>query len=173
MSSELAKKLPLFFDVKEAGSSIEEVAIDVVKSEGQNLTSHWYHSPLDVDVYIWFDDKKNIIKQQVSICGQICEWNIVDGVRTGFVMEAEEENEEDKSSILYDKKMQKTSLRQAIELLNFAEALPMGSKEKLIDNFEKNPMVDNLDPKELLAQYGDKALDLKGSLAKFFKKLFN
>ncbi|MCB0392098.1 MAG: hypothetical protein KDD58_12455 [Bdellovibrionales bacterium] len=172
MSGELAKQHPLFFDIKEAGASMEEVAVDVIKSEGQNLTSYWYHSPLDVDLYVWFDEKKNIIKQQVSICGQICEWNIVDGVRTGYIFETEAENSDEESTIHYDLAMHKTSLNQAVELLRFAESLNSNTIEKLIYNFERNPMVDSIDPKELLSQYGNTAKDLKGSLALFFKKLF-
>ncbi len=172
MSANTAKELPLFFDAKEAGASLEEVAVDHVQSEGEDLTSYWYHSPLDVDLYVWVDKKKNIIKQQVSICGQICEWNIVDGVKTGFVFETEIENNDDETTITYDQSVQKTSLRQTMQFIAAVEVLPSIMKKSLITNYEKNPRVDSIDPAELLARYGDKASDAKCFLAKFIKKLF-
>lgn len=167
-----AQKIPLFFDVREAGTSLEEVAVDVIESEGHNLTSYWYHSPLEVDVYIWFDEKKNVIKQQVSICGQICEWNIIDGVRTGCVFDTGDEEDNKGSIVQYDNAIHKTALFQAMSLLSHFAILPEYIKIQLLSNFENNPTADHLDPNELLARYGDKAKDFKGSLAKFFKKLF-
>ncbi|MCB9026404.1 MAG: hypothetical protein H6625_08815 [Bdellovibrionaceae bacterium] len=169
---DFAKNTHSFFDIREAGSSLEEAAVDVVKSEGHSLTNHWYHSPLEVDVYYWVDEKRNIIKQQVSIYGQICEWDIIDGVRTGCVIETGKEDENEGNTIQYDKKAHNSSLFQAKNLLEYTEAMSSLVKEQLIYNFEHNPTADNLDPEELLAQYGDKAKELKGSLAKFIKKLF-
>ncbi len=167
-----AKKLPLFLNIKEAGSSLEEVAVDLVKSEDEELISHWYHSPLDVDLYLWLDSKRNIIKQQLSIYGQICEWNILDGIRTGYVVEDESGHPEVVTTIAYDSSVQSTSVFQTLELLNYAELVPQDFKSVIISNYKNNPIIDDLDPMELLARYGDRFENKKGSLAKFLKKLF-
>lgn len=167
-----AKKIPVYLDIREAGLSLEEVAVDLIRTDDQELTSHWYHSPLDVDLYVWMDAKKNVIKQQISILGQICEWNLIDGVKTGYVLEDEKDDSEATTSISYDMEIQKTSLNQTVELLFYAEVLPQAFRNILIQNFAKNPVIDKMAPEEVLSRYGDKPVSNRANLANFIKKLF-
>ena len=171
-----APQIPLYLDLREAGETLEEVAVDVIKTEKQDVISYWYHSNLDVDVYIWCDERGNVIKQQVSLCGQITEWNIVEGVRTGYVIETEVSGKEDEeeSSVRYDLEPQKTSLLQAIDVIKSAAAIEEQYRRMLVVNFQTSPRIDNLDPTEFVTRYSSPGEKPKNNhfLANWFKKLF-
>ena len=89
---------PHYLNMKDIGGSVKEMGSDMVKTTHQNVISHWYHSDMDADVIIWRDEKQNIIKQQVNLLGQVIEWNIVDGLRTGFVVEIEKKGEQNENN---------------------------------------------------------------------------
>ncbi len=82
-------------NVKEIARNLREVAVDVIETEGTSIVSRWFHAADDVDLLIWTDDEKTIIKYQVSLFGQVVEWNMFDGVKTGVIIEIEEKRKKD------------------------------------------------------------------------------
>ena len=78
------------FDPVMAAQSFFQVSDEVLKTDKQDVMSRWYGGFEGVDFFTWSDQKGNFIKLQLNFCGQIFEWNIVHGIRTGFVAMDEE-----------------------------------------------------------------------------------
>jgi hypothetical protein len=139
------KSLPIYFEAAQAGKSLKEVGVDYIQVESQNITSRWFHSAHDVDLFIWLDEKKNVIKQQISFCGQIVEWNILDGLKTGVVVEEEVEFDSDKVDsseiIRFDLSPQRESIRLAIEVINHIESLEDIFRKDLLSNFNNRTVL--------------------------------
>lgn len=133
---------PTFFEPAQAGRSLKEVGIDYLKVESKNITSRWFHSAHDVDLFLWLDEHSQVIKQQVSFCGQIVEWNILDGLKTGVVIEEEivgdvgDLNKVDQSEMIrFDDRPQKQAIRLAIEVIQNIEPLEELVRRHLLSNF--------------------------------------
>lgn len=167
-----------FVNFREIGLSLREMGSDVIKTTHQNVVSRWYHSDADADVILWKDERENIIKQQVNLFGQIIEWNIVEGLKTGFVVETEGPNgqvqaikpdkpgEKTKTAnvVQYDATPSKNSINQAIEIIKHARLISKGDKEILINNFYNAPRIASMDPTDFVNKYG------KPIKENFFKK---
>ncbi len=85
-------KVPPFFNPQRIGGSLREIDVSLIQTENEKVLSRWFHGPDEADLFIWTDERNNVIKQQVTFCGQIVEWNVLDGIRTGVVIEQEYEN---------------------------------------------------------------------------------
>lgn len=135
------RKVPLLFDPESMGRSLKEVAVDVVPVHEAHYISRWFHSPNDIDLFIWTDEKKNIIRQQVSFCGQVVEWNVVDGVKTGLIVEQELSGDKENAneSIQFDSLPQSRAVFQAVSLLAYVPDLADRERGHLIELLKKNP----------------------------------
>lgn len=163
--------LPAFYNPKEMGRSLKEVATDIIQTESQGVVSRWLHSQHDIDLFIWQDEQHNIIKQQLSFHGQIAEWNLIEGIRTGVIYEDETQGGPAGPSaelIRYDEDLQKGTILQALELIRFIEALPEAEREQLIENFKKDPSLGNLSPELFLKKY--KKQEIRSSVG-FFRRI--
>lgn len=145
-----------FFDAKEIGRSFAEVAFDVIETEMQNVVSHWYHSDQDADIYIWLDEVGNVIKQQVNFVGQVVEWNIVEGIKTGVTLEDENNSEPNlaKAFVRFDIRPISEVVRQAKELLEFAHSVDQVLRQTLLDNFTSGVSMATMGSDELLQKFG-------------------
>jgi hypothetical protein len=143
-----------FFDARELGQSLKEVATDIIIKEDKEIQSHWYHSKKDADLFIWKDHKHNIIKQQISFYGQLMEWNIIEGVRTGLVIEDEATKLNGCALIQYDIDLQMQTARQGIDIVGHIPGLNNQDKIDVINNFITSPIFSQLSPYEILLRYG-------------------
>ncbi len=114
--------------------------MDYIETEDSNLKSRWFQSDWDADLFIWTDVNKTgekttqeVIKYQLSFFGQIVEWSIFDGVRTGGIIESEISGEEPSEIIEFDKVPQAPSIAQAQRLLRFIDQLTVAEQDYLID----------------------------------------
>ena len=150
--------IPIYFDPQEIGRSLQEVSVEVVQTESQNVLSRWFHSTKDVDLYIWTDERNNIIKQQLSFLGQVVEWNILEGVKTGVVCEEEGELEgsgvKGSELIRFDETPQPTSIKMAEDLIRYVENLNEQDRSSILKNFSESPRMDKIDPEEFVRKYG-------------------
>ena len=149
-----------FFNPKRIGASLKEVSKDYIQTESQDVISRWLHSEQDADLFLWIDEKKNIIKQQLSFHGQVVEWNLIEGVKTGFIFEDDSKTDEGQSPtmdaselIRYDESPQGNTLQQAFELIRHIEALTDIERKKIQDNFKKDPSLGNISPEAFLEKY--------------------
>jgi hypothetical protein len=149
------KREPVYmFNAQDIGASLHEVAADFIKTEDNEIESHWYHSQKDADLYYWRDNKKNIIKQQVSFLGQIIEWNILDGVRTGVVVEDESSQTMGGSPLVhYDRSPSLSTLRQCLDIITHIPKLPDMEKQQIMDNFSHSPNLQNLPLAEIIKRF--------------------
>lgn len=157
--TEAERTVPLLFDPESLGRSLREVAIDVIETEGSAILSRWFHSTSDVDLLIWSDEDKNVIKHQVNFFGQVVEWNIFEGVKTGFIIEEElgSNGDECESSevIQFDQVPEAKAIRQALLLLEHVPDLNESDKDRIRDNL-LNRVVGVADSNdEFLRLYGD------------------
>ncbi|MCM2281390.1 MAG: hypothetical protein NDI61_06030 [Bdellovibrionaceae bacterium] len=133
------RAVPLLFDAESLGRSLREVAVDVNESEGNTTLSRWFHSTKDVDLLIWSDEDSNVIKHQVNFFGQVVEWNIFDGVKTGFILEEDVECDEASESevsetIQFDVQPDAIAVRQALLLLAHVPDLADADKLRIREN---------------------------------------
>ncbi len=197
--SQMKASLPTYLNMKDIGKSLKEMGSDVVKTTHQNVVSHWYHSEMDADVIIWKDEKQNIIKQQVNLLGQVIEWNIVDGLRTGFVVETEEKAQQVRgqgpsqeqfqgqtdgkqqaanfagpNEIQFDRNPTAASINQAIELIHFLNCISENDKEALAYNLKNAPKISSMDPRDFLKKFGrePEPSKAKGFFTKIIRRFF-
>lgn len=167
-----------YYSAKDLGASLKKVASDIVTTDSQSVTSRWYHSDQDVDLYVWMDEQENVIKQRVQLCGQIVEWNVLDGIRTGLV--AEEENGiglYGDGVFKFDEAPLEASVWQATDLIKYVQVMEAPLRSKLIENFVESPDIKTLTPSEFLARYGrssqcEKTLNGLDSLIQKISRIF-
>jgi hypothetical protein len=135
------------------GRSLHEVATDLVVTTHQDVISRWFHSNKDVDLYIWLDKKENVIKQQLSFYGQVVEWNVVEGLKTGLIIEDDEKRPTE--IVQFDTHPQSKPIEQALALLNYITALPERERGKLADNFRQDLAASTrLSPEQFIERFG-------------------
>lgn len=147
---------PRFFNAEELGGSLKEVATDLITTTHHEVVSRWFHSAKDADLYIWLDKSQNILKQQLSFYGQVVEWNVIEGVKTGLIIEDESHSVGLAASevVRFDSLPQKPPLEQAVELLQHIAALNEDERRELVTNFIKSPMTNTMDPQEFIDRFG-------------------
>lgn len=148
---------PHFFDPHELGKTLKEVATDVIKAGEYEVISRWFHSAKDADLFIWLDTKQNIIKQQVTFYGQVVEWNVIEGVRTGMIVEEESGTGRRRKAsqiMQFDARAQQAPIEQALKLLEHITGLNDLERQSLKKNFKRPPGQSDLDPAEFVRQFG-------------------
>lgn len=125
---------PYLFNPRLIGESLKQVAVDIVQSENQGIESRWFHSQNDADLFFWKDKQKNIIKHQMTFLGQVLVWDIVDGLRTGVVVDDETAGKSESALIKFDQSPQKQTVMQGIEILVHVGGLSSEEKQKIIKN---------------------------------------
>jgi hypothetical protein len=132
-----------FFDAEALGASLRELGVDVISGAETDVTSRWFQAPeaskMDVDLVIWSDCKKRIIKHQLCFFGQIVEWNPIHGTRTGFVLEVETSDQEASEVIRYDSRAQANVVNQAVQILSRIPDLSGKDRADLIFNLLESP----------------------------------
>lgn len=147
-------QLPLVYDPENWGREMKEMSVDTIQTSKQKVKSRWFHSKDYVDLFVWTDELGNIIKQQLSFCGQVVEWNIVDGVKTGYVLEEDSTRyTPEQESICFDEKLQKTSVDQALKLVAAIEVLNESEKNLIQKHFQNSPTIDTMSNHELMTKY--------------------
>ena len=76
---------------------------DYLSAESQTVTSRWFHGLQDSDLFIWVDSSSRLIKGQLTFCGAVVEWNVMEGLRTGLVVEEEHQNLSPSEVIQFDR----------------------------------------------------------------------
>lgn len=147
--------LPRFFNARDLGASLEEVATQDISAASGKLFSRWFHSAKDADLFIWFDGDRNVLKQQLSFYGQVVEWNVLEGVKTGHILIDETKPSRKGSEIVrFDSKAQKSSIDQAVKVLSFVKNLNDSEKELLSGNFTTTSIAKSLSAEEFVARFG-------------------
>lgn len=152
----MSDTFPRFFNAEELGKSLIEVATDVIAtSNDQKVISRWFHSTKDTDLFIWLDHKQNVIKQQLTFFGQVVEWNVIEGVKTGLIVEDETPSQVKASEIIqFDSLPQKAPIEQARALLGFITALKEDERQMLSINFTGIARSQAMDPQEFVDRFG-------------------
>ena len=145
----MSQPKPYSYDFKKLGQKLQEISADYIKTERQNIRSRWFHAD-HVDLYVWQDENSNIIKQQISFYGLIVEWNLVDGVRTGMVVEEESQDGSRYTNeiIRFDEFANSLATGQAIEIIEFTEVIKEDLRKTLIHNFHHSPTLDTMSSKD-------------------------
>ena len=146
---------PHFFDAAVLGESLKEVAIDLIKTDEVEIVHRWFHSAKDADFFIWLDQHNNVIKQQLTFYGQVVEWNIVEGVKTGLIVEDENRQAMKSSDIIrFDTSAQRAPIEQALNLLKHITALNDMERHQLSKNLVQGSTSKSMDPEEFISRYG-------------------
>jgi len=116
------------------------VSSDIVTTPTTELVVKWYRASY-VDLQVWIDKNQDkVIRQQFSFLGLIVEWNHIQGIKTGYVLDKPEGSVAIKAlQVVYDKAIEPKSVAQAIEVLNLASKLP--EKGEIIKNFKNSPVI--------------------------------
>lgn len=149
---------PRFFNPEELGPSLKEVSSDLLRVESRDLVARWFHGPAEIDLFLWTDESKKIVKQQLTFYGQVVEWNVTEGTKTGAIIEQEQPqmaNGPVKSSetIRFDERPQVQPLGLAMDLIQHAPALTAEERRQIIANFFRGQKHSDLGPEEFLQRY--------------------
>ena len=117
----------VFFNSKTIGKTLLEVAVDLIHTNHEDIVSRWYHSAHATDLFTWVDKGQNLIKQQLCFNGQVVEWNCLEGLRTGVIIEADleestgtrdDEKIQKSESIKFDTVPHSRTVGMALEIIN-------------------------------------------------------
>jgi hypothetical protein len=146
-----------YYNSKFLGENLIEVSEEVIKTERQDIKARWFHGDLDIDLFLWSDEQKNLIKQQFCLCGQVVEWNLVEGVKTGYteVIESQGAKTLDASeTVKMDTCVNKAAVQQAVEIIGYVPGLNDIEKQSICKNYRENPRIDSMDPRDFVDFYG-------------------
>jgi hypothetical protein len=146
-----------YFSGKSVGKNLKEVAVDLIKTQSEDLVSRWYHASPGTDLFTWADRRNNILKQQLNYNGQVVEWNCLEGIKTGVIIELEMEDTKESAArsetIKFDSKPQLDSIELALEILKhspFEDQL----RNQLIGNFRDPQNIETMQPDAFLSRFG-------------------
>lgn len=146
---------PRFFNPQDLGNSLKEVSVDVIHAPRQDITSRWFHSNKDADLFIWLDSQQNIVKQQLSYYGQVVEWNVVEGIKTGHIVVDEARPRDQGSEIVhFDPNPLNATVDQARALLQHITALKEHERSALVQNFAAGGTSRQVSAEEFIARFG-------------------
>ena len=155
---------PRYFSAEDLGQSLREVASEMIKTSRRDVLSRWFHSAKDADLFIWSDLKHNIIKQQLSFYGQVVEWNVIEGVKTGHVVVEEGRGLTRGSEFLnFDQSPQIQAIEQAVLLLRHVPELKNSERDQLAANFRCLKASQNMPAEELVQRFGPWIGNLAGT----------
>lgn len=164
-----------FFSSRTIGRTLKEVAIDLIQTEHDDVISRWFHSQSETDLYTWVDKRKNILKQQLSFYGQIVEWNCVEGLKTGVIIESDLEvamgentapvsrqqtgkgaqaEAKPSETIQFDQKPQPRTIALAIDILRNMEDADPHFKLQLVTNFEAPQNMHSMPSEAFIEKFG-------------------
>lgn len=148
--------VPMYFDAKMVARSLYEVSNEVLKTKKTDVQSRWFTGDDGADVFTWQDLSGNYIKAQITYCGQVFEWNVVSGVRTGVIVEEESTEEGIKASevIQYDSKLMIPTVNDSISLINHISLFDDAEKDSLLANINSNKTIDSMSHEEFWGKYG-------------------
>ncbi|MBX9769202.1 MAG: hypothetical protein K2X47_18140, partial [Bdellovibrionales bacterium] len=95
--------LPVYSSPQWVGKSLREVGRDFLSADSQTVTSRWFHGAQESDLFIWVDGSSRLIKGQLTFCGAVVEWNVMEGLRTGLIVEEEHQNLNPSEVIQFDR----------------------------------------------------------------------
>jgi hypothetical protein len=170
------RKVPPFFDAESLGKSLSQVNVDTIQTSSQTVKNHWYHGQIDADLFIWTDEKERIIKQQLICFGQVVEWNVLNGLRTGFIFETELSDSKNSVSIRFDSKPNQKAVLEAVQVVENVEPLEGSTRIVILEHFKNPHSLSTLSNDEVVKKYGKTGQkksaweSLVGSLQNLFTK---
>lgn len=145
------RSTPIYLDLKKNAASMTHISEDIVKTTSMEVCASWYRGGDNLDVVIWRDSTGKHIKHQVNIFGQVSEWNPLDGLKTGLIVEMEwGENQKKEQHFVqevlqFDNEPHSEALHQTLEVIDNMSVLSQSDNEsmrapylELLDNYEKS-----------------------------------
>ncbi|MCJ8277561.1 MAG: hypothetical protein HRT44_07430 [Bdellovibrionales bacterium] len=127
-------KVPLYnYDMEVLAKSLKLESIDVIKTSSVDIESHWYRAAGPADLYFWKSNSK-IVKHQVSLFGQVVEWNEFDGVKTGYVQDDDENYGSD--VVCFDEEVNEVVIQQVVDFLSQVPAMDAEIVKNMISHYE-------------------------------------
>jgi hypothetical protein len=182
ITQEKSENRPQLFDAQALGASFQELGIDIVRSENAEFVTRWFRAArADADLTIWLDGENRIVKHQLCVFGQVVEWNLIHGTRTGLIVETESlggQSEErvsiplqggnpsrpDPSStseqIQFDERPLGGTVEQAIGVLMSVPALKDSERQTLIFNLRQSPRLQPHAREQTLRAWAPKVNDI-------------
>jgi len=160
-----------FFNGKSIGKSLREIAVDLIKTESDDVVSRWFHSGTNTELFTWVDQAQNIIKQQLSFHGQVVEWNCLEGLKTGFIIELDlgipaaknarsssgiqqqDANSPQSETIQFDSRPMPKAIDLALEILDHID-VEENFRKQLIGNFKDPQHIQSMTPQAFLERFG-------------------
>ena len=129
------------YNPKLIAKKFEQISSDFIETPSHKLVMKWYRS-VYTDLYIWVDQESGgIVRQQFSYLGMIVEWNQIQGVKTGLVVDTPQEETGQKvntvSNIQYDNRPLQESINSAIEIMKLTHSID--EKEEILSNMYNGP----------------------------------
>lgn len=144
---------PQFFDAQKIGESLREVSSHLMKNDNSKLVGRWFQGKNDIDLFIWVDEKKQIVKQQLTFFGQVVEWNAIEGNKTGVVIDDERAGRKRSEVIRFDKEAHPQPLGLAMEVIQHANVLTEKERKQIIANYFKGQKIVDGDPHEFARRF--------------------
>ena len=129
------EKIPVglnHYDLSSLAQSLRFSSVDIIQTQSQHIEGHFFVSPGPVHFYFW-KKKGKLIKHQLTLYGQVVEWNSWSGVRTGFL--DSEGVYSDTPYLEFDKYLNKDSISQAMDFLSLLKILDKKVQREIIEDY--------------------------------------
>jgi hypothetical protein len=149
-----ALDIPLYFQPERVGAALKEVEVRYSGEGAQRIETRWFRGPDEVEIFIWTDSRGGVIKQQFNVSGAVVEWNVLDGLRTGVIVEQEmPEAQSPSESVRFDQSPLKMTVDMATSIVPHVAAMNEKTKSTLLEHLSK-PSFDRLSAQEIFFRYG-------------------
>ncbi len=116
--------------LKSMAQKIHFISFDVVQFQDKEMRSHWYQYE-SLDLYYFEKTNLDLVKIHINVFGQVVEWNGLDGVRTGVLIEEEKEGQVFEV-LQYDSRPNEKAIAQCLLVLENAFQIEPKQREKMI-----------------------------------------
>ncbi len=168
---------PHFFDPHRIGQNLKEVSSDLLRVESRDLVGRWFHAQDEIDLFIWSDEKKKIVKQQLTFYGQVVEWNVIEGTKTGVIIEDESPPNSSgqpvkaAETIRFDERAHPQPIGLAMAVIRHTGALSEDERKQIVANYFRGQKRSSLNPSEFLELYAQWNEPEPGRLARFARRI--
>ncbi len=148
------------FSAARLGEAVKQVGVDYISVDQHRVETKWFRSGEDVDLVVWTDMAGTIIKQQLTFFGQVLEWNLVDGLKTGLIVEEETGQQESPASemVRYDLvRPLDATVQQGVELLSSIACLSPQLRDGLVQNVVKPVRLRDWPAGKVMLNFGSSA----------------
>lgn len=125
---------------------LTEVSSDLLKTEKSEVTSRWFRAGDDLELFAWLNHDHELIRLQVVVFDQVVEWDLIAGLRTGFVEDPPPMLRAQKPStlIVYDRQINAPTVTLVQKIILDSAKIEDRLRSKILQTIDRPIKIENV-----------------------------